>query len=278
MKIGLINIEPKIQNTAYMQVAYHHRQKGDTVRLIAPDRDLTQYDKLYCSSLFDFTDKSNVPQNALCGGTGFDLTTTLPFDCDLDYSLYPACECSYIWMSRGCIRNCGFCIVREKEGYIRSVEPKNLNPNGKYIKVQDNNFFANPDWKKSIWKLWKIGQPLEFLGIDVRILNRDMCEALKYTKHYKQLKIAWDNPKDDLEPQIEQLLRFVKPYKIMCYVLIGYDSTEEQDLERVRTLQEYGIDIFIMAMNRQDRKQKAFQKWVNSFNYRETLWEDWDWN
>ena len=48
------------------------------------------------------------------------------------------------FFSRGCIRKCPFCLVREKEGYIRAVEPVELNPEGKWIEVLDNNFFANP--------------------------------------------------------------------------------------------------------------------------------------
>lgn len=37
-----------------------------------------------------------------------------------------------------------FCLVRNKEGYIRAVEPVELNPKGNWIEVLDNNFFANP--------------------------------------------------------------------------------------------------------------------------------------
>lgn len=267
MNIGLINIEPKIQNTAYMQIAYHHRQMGDTVRLLATGRDLGQYDTLYCSSLFDFTDKSNVPENAVCGGTGYDLTTKLPFDCDLDYSLYPDCDCSYIWLSRGCVRKCGFCVVHDKEGMIKAVKPKNLNPNGKYIQVQDNNFFASPEWRKSLWWLWETNQPLDFQGVDARLLTLDMADALKYTRFYKQLKIAWDNPNDDLKDNIKLLLKKVRPSNVMCYVLIGYDSTHEQNIYRVRKLQEFGITVYVMCIDRKDAYQKKFQKWVNSFTY-----------
>ena len=216
MNVGLINIEPKIQNTAYMQIARHHKDNGDTVQW-AKAEDYSKYDKLYCSSLFDFTDHSNVPDNALCGGTGYDLTTTLPFDCDLDYSLYPECDCSYVWMSRGCVRNCGFCVVRKKEGKLRATTPKNLNPRGKYIKVQDNNFFASPEWKKSLWWLWQTNQPIEFLGIDVRSLTLEKVDTLKYTKMYKQLKIAWDNPREDLIPHI-QLFTVNKNLKNISYL------------------------------------------------------------
>lgn len=274
MKIGLINIEPNIQNTAYMQIAYHHRENGDTVRLLSPDRDLDQYDKLYCSSLFTFTDKSGVPPEAVCGGTGFDLTTKLPFDCDLDYSLYPECDCSYVWFSRGCIRNCGFCVVKRKEGMLRPVTPKNLNPESKYIQVQDNNFFANPEWKKAIWQIWDWGQPVDFQGVDIRLLTPDMCSCLRYTRHHKQLKIAWDNPKQDLISRIRNLLGYVSPSKVMCYVLIGHKSTVEQDLYRIEELRKLKISPYVMCIDRKDPHQKKFQKWVNGHAYWNVRWED----
>ena len=62
----------------------------------------------------------------------------------MDYSIYPEYPFSLQFFSRGCIRKCPFCLVREKEGYIQAVEPVELNPKGKWIEVLDNNFFANP--------------------------------------------------------------------------------------------------------------------------------------
>lgn len=271
MKVGLINIEPKIFNTAYMQIAYYHRHRSDIVKWAIKNG---QYDELYCSSLFDFTDKAQVPDKAICGGTGFDLTTKLSFDCDLDYSIYPECDHSYIWFSRGCIRDCGFCIVQEKEGYIKPVEPKNLNTKGKYIVVQDNNFFANPEWKKAIWKLWGYNQPVDFQGVDIRLLTSDMIDCLRLTRHYKQLKIAWDNPKEDLTENIKSLLLKVVPSKIMCYVLIGYNSTVEQDIMRIQRLRELKISPYVMCIDRKDQHQKKFQKWVNGHACWNIKWEN----
>lgn len=271
MNIGLIDIEPRIFNTVYMQIAYYHKQRGDTVEWYDPTR---QYDQIYCSSLFTFTDKSNVPEIAFRGGTGFSLETTLPFDCDLDYSIYPDCDWSFVWFSRGCLRNCDFCVVRQKEGKIRSVEPKNLNPNGKHVVVMDNNFFANPEWKKALWQLWEWGQPVDFQGVDVRLLTHEMCQNLKYTRLHKQLKIAWDRPTQDLTKKIRGLLHYIAPRNVMCYVLIGHDSTLDQDLYRIKKLRELKISPYVMCMNRQDQHQKKFQKWVNGHAYRNVKWED----
>ncbi len=262
MKIGLIDIEPKVVNTALMQIAFHHKQQGDTVEWAAP-LCYDQFDKLYCSSLFTYTDKSQIPPMAVCGGTGFDLTTTLPFDCDYDYSIYPECDYSIVWFSRGCIRDCPFCVVQQKEGKIHPTKPKRLNPSGEYIRVQDNNFFASSGWPLAMADIVISGQPVVMEGVDVRILTRPMMSALSLIKHHKQIKIAWDNPKDDLWPKLMEVVRYIRPYKIMCYVLIGYWSTPREDLERVFALEGLGIDPFIMPYNKTDPYQKRFARWVN---------------
>lgn len=133
MKIGLIDIESKIFNTAYMQIAQYHKERGDTVEWWSPLTD-RQFDHVYCSSLFDYTDKSEVPKRVICGGTGFDVTSRLSRmmeSCELDYSIYPKCRASYLWFSRGCDRRCPFCIVWQKEGPLHPTHEKNLNPRGK---------------------------------------------------------------------------------------------------------------------------------------------------
>lgn len=144
MKIGLYNLEPKIYNSALMQTSCYYKERGHEVELYSPLFHDT-YDLIYAYSLFDFTDKGYVREDMITGGTGFDISSRLPKeieDSDLDYSIQPNCDFSMIWFSRGCFRNCPFCVVNEKEGNIHPVKPKNLNPNGKYIKVMDNNLFA----------------------------------------------------------------------------------------------------------------------------------------
>ncbi len=275
MKVGLIDIEPKVFNTAYMQISCHHKQQDDSVEWAAP-LEYDKYDKLYCSSIFTFTNKSQVPSRAICGGTGFDLTTELPFDCEYDYSIYPKCDYSIQWFSRGCIRRCPFCVVWEKEGVIRSVQPKNGNPVGGYIVVQDNNFFASPEWRGAIRSLQWSSQPVDFAGgIDIRILTPEMCKALNSLKHVKQIKMAWDNPKDNLSKQFAEIIRHIKPYKLMVYVLIGYWSTPEQDMFRVETLRKLKIDPFIMPYDKTYYYQRRFARWVNhKAIFKSVKWED----
>lgn len=267
MKVGLIDIEPKVVNTAYMQIATYHKGKGDTVQWWTP---LThrQFDVVYCSSLFDYTDKSEIPGDVICGGIGFDVTSRLSRvmeDCGYDYSIYPTCVFSVVWFSRGCPRNCPWCVVPEKEGQIHTVSLKNFNPKGVYIVVQDNNFFAMKDWHFAILLLVEFGKPVDFQGIDVRVITRYQAYSLSRLRHYKQIKFAWDIPGDEKKvlAGIKLLVKYIRPYKLMCYVLIGYSSTEEEDLYRVETLRSLGIDPFVMSYDKKDLYQRSFARWVN---------------
>ncbi len=266
MKVGLLNLEPTIVNSAMMQVSQYYKEGGAEVYEWHP---LYDYDKVYAFSLFTYTDKESfVTPDMICGGTGFDVTSRLPKeieDCDYDWSLYPDCDFSMVWFSRGCFRKCPFCIVNEKEGDIHPVKPKNLNPNGKYIKVMDNNFFANPKWKSSIRQLLKWNQPVDIQGFDIRIFDGEQGEALNRLKHYHNIKFAWDNPKQNLDDKIEELLEYIKPKKLMCYVLIGYWSTRDEDLERVMHLwDDYGIHSYAMPYDKTDADQRMFVRWCNN--------------
>lgn len=276
--IALYNLEPKIENTAMMQVSMYHKLQGDKVELYNPLFHKS-YDKIYAFSIFKYSDKGYVTKDMICGGTGFDETIKLPMEiaeCDYDYSIYPNCETSYVWFSRGCIRRCPFCIVHKKDGYIRPVSIKNLNPKAKYISIMDDNFFANPKWKDAVKQLIEWNLPVDFqCGIDVRLFDKEQGDALQSLKLYKQIHIAWDNPKDNLLPKIKELMQYIKPYKIMCYVLIGYWSSKEEDLYRVEELKKLGIDPFVMPYNKKDKYQKDFARYVNmKAIFKSVKWQD----
>jgi len=62
---------------------------------------------------------------------------------------------------------------------------------------------------------------------------------------------------------------------LTAYVLIGYNTTPEQDLYRVMKLKEEGIKPFVMAYDKTNRYQKDFARWVNRKAIFETVkWED----
>jgi hypothetical protein len=284
MRIALYNLEPNIENTAMMQVSQYHKQQGDTVEFYSPLYH-KEYDRIYAFSIFQFTSKKNVTPDMICGGTGFNIRSSLPPEigaCNLDYSIFPRCRTSYLWFSRGCIRQCPFCVVPEKEGWIHAVIPLNLNPRGNYISVMDNNFFANPSYHVAVDYLKNLGQPVFFQqGIDVRLFDDEQGRILQTMKLHNQLYVAFDDPRqeDQILPKIEWLLEYLPLRKIACYVLIGYWSTMQEDLDRVEILRNLGIDPFVMPFNRRDPYQKAFARWVNAHikgpwkDYRHGKWK-----
>lgn len=278
MDIGIIDIDGKYPNLALMKISTYHKSVGDNVEFAR----LKHYDKLYISKLFKFSEINyntlTTANEIIIGGSGYDLNVRLPehIECmDPDYSLYPNCNFSLQFYSRGCIRKCPFCIVHNKEGKIQSVKKLDLNPKGEWIEVLDNNFFANPNWREAIEDLKATKQKVNLHGVDVRIMDEEQAQALNSLKHHKQIHIAWDNPKDNILPKIEAMLKWIKPYKIMCYVLIGYWSTPEQDLQRIEALRKLKIDPFVMPFNKTDPYQKDFARWVNhKAVFKTCTWEE----
>lgn len=258
MKIGLIDVDGhNFPNFALMKISAWHKAQGDDVEWARP-RELfgtEEYDVIYASKIFtfspDFDARQYVCKKLMKGGTGYDIKSRLPEPIEecrlLDYTIYPQYEFSVQFFSRGCIRSCPFCLVHDKEGKIHSVQPHALNPRGKWIEILDNNFFANPEWRKAAQYIKDAGQPVKFHGVDVRIMNEEQAAFLNEIKHVGNIHIAWDLPQIDLRPQLEKMCKYVNPSKITCYLLIGFNSTKEQDLHRARVLKELGIKPFAQA-------------------------------
>jgi hypothetical protein len=280
LNVRLVNVDSKMVNMALLKIAGYHKAFGNDVAFYDPLMDSQNTDLLYSSKVFNFTeDYQYYPDTKIIkGGSGYDLAVKLPEEienADPNYSIYEGCDYSIQFFSRGCTRKCPFCIVREKEGVIRPDKAIKLNPNGKWIEVLDNNFFANPEWKSAAEQLLEWKQPVNFHGIDVRIMTEEHAYYLNKIKRHKQIHIAWDNPKDNILPKLKEITQWLKPYKIMCYVLIGYWSTPEEDMYRVQELRSLKIDSFAMPFDKSDPYQKNFARWVNhKAIFKSVKWED----
>lgn len=241
-RIGLIDVDGhRFPNFAMMRLSAYHKSHGDNVEWAVPAKT---YDIVAASKIFTFSrdfDYSGIDTHKMIkGGTGYDIGSRLPKEIEestaMDYSLYPQYQFSIQFFSRGCIRHCPFCLVREKEGYITPVTPVNLNPLGKHIEVLDNNFFANPAWHDAIEYLLSAKQKVNLHGVDVRIMDEEQAYWLNRLPLYKSIHIAWDFPQLDLTEKLREVTRYIKPYKLMCYVLVGFNSTIEEDMYRIERL------------------------------------------
>lgn len=288
MRIGLVDVDGhNFPNFALMRISGYHKGIGDEVEWADPM--MGNYDRVYMSKIFTFT--PDYPYEFDCevikGGTGYDIKSRLPKEIEdstaMDYSIYPDCNFSIQFFSRGCIRKCPFCLVSDKEGHIHRAKPVELNPNGEWIEVLDNNFFANPYWKNAMKYLIKANKPVKFHGVDIRIMTEEQASWLNKVKLKGRIHIAWDNPSLDLTDKLEEVTKYIKPYKLMCYVLIGFNSTIEQDLYRVETLRKFGIDPFVQPYRDFENKrvptqyEKDFARWANNkIVYRKCRFEDFE--
>ena len=73
----------------------------------------------------------------------------------------------------------------------------------------------------------KAGQPVKLHGVDVRIMDEEQAWHLNRLRMKQNIHIAWDLPQLDLRDRLKEMVKHVKPYKITCYVLIGFNSTIE---------------------------------------------------
>ncbi len=264
MNIGLVDVDShNYPNLALMKISAWHKAHGDNVEWAMPM--FGDYDRVYQSKIFTFTpdEQTNWNCEVVRGGTGYDIRSRLPEDMErstaMDYSIYPQYEFSIQFFSRGCIRHCPFCLVHDKEGLIHPVEPLQLNPNGKHIEVLDNNFFANPEWKFAVDFLLATKQKVNLHGVDIRIMNEEQAFWLNKLPLHKNVHIAWDLPQIDLTDKLREVIRYIKPWKLMCYVLVGFNSTIEQDMYRIERLRELGIKPFVMPYRDFENKTQPSQ-------------------
>ncbi len=262
MLVGLLNLEPKYKNLALEKIRLYHTLQGDTVEDYFPLKS-NQYDKIYCSSIFTFTPKRNLPPNAICGGTGFDLTTALPPEI---YEMKP--HLNFGFTVRGCGRNCRFCVVPRKEGRPR-IEAKFKDLwDGKSKIVTD--YANNVLWLEYYFyylcdEAEELGITVDWnQGLDFRLLTQRIVERLIRIKH-TEFHFAFDNP--SYLPGVDRAIHLLQANGInRCnwYVLVGFDTTFEDDLMRLNYLRDHNQNAYVQRYNgTKDRRYIPLARWAN---------------
>lgn len=276
MKIGLIDVDShNFPNLALMKISAHHKTRGDTVDWW---NGFIHYDIVYKSRVFDDTYSADhiTVKDAdmiIAGGTGYDLTNKLPDEIEHqypDYSIYPQHPEAYGFLTRGCPRNCPFCIVGEKEGRVsRHVADLSEFWRGQEkIKLLDPNLLACKNHESLLQQLISSGAAVDFTqGLDARLLNRDNVQLLTKVKT-KRYHFAWDREKGT-EAVLAGLRLFaesISPWRIVVYVLTNYDTPFKFDLHRVYTLRSLGMDPYVMIYDKPNAPQRSndLQGWVNN--------------
>jgi hypothetical protein len=288
MKILLVDMDSKIPNLALMKISAWHKLQGDETGFAVSDPD-----KVYISCIF----KKNAGQakgistfypdaEIDIGGSGVDLKKELPIDIEMmkpDYDLYPSTY-SQGYTTRGCTRKCGFCIVPEKEGEIRTVQhPREFHdPRFDTCMIMDNNLFAASDeWQHDVLS-WFIDNKIKMLspqGWDARLLTKERWNLLNKVKHAGTIHFAWDNI--EYQNHVERAIDIIKRsgiskrdlrVNISFYVLCGFALSNGKprqipfspdDLYRCQTLKDLGVRAFVMPYHKKDKQINALARWAN---------------
>lgn len=290
MKIGLIDVDGHgWPNLCLMKISAYHKARGDVVEWW---NGLKHYDVVYKSKVFDQTYSRDMEHcvNADMikeGGTGYGLNNKLPEAVEHsypDYSLYrfqlskgaavdpyQVRDTAYGFLSRGCPRGCGFCVVSEKESH-RSEKVADLAEfwNGqKTIKLLDPNLLACPEAEKLLEQLANSKAYVDFTqGLDIRLIDRGNVEMLNRIR-IRRLHFAWDDPAEDLTECFQKFnkhARIQDPSKKIVYVLTNFSSSHEQDLYRIYTLRDLGFSPYVMIYDKPKapKKTKMLQRWCNN--------------
>ncbi len=266
MKISLLTDAPK-HNLALMKISAWHKANGDEVKLNMP---LWKADKTYASVLFEwnrdtfFADEYGGP--AFNGGYhGKEIRP--------DYGLY-GLNFSLGYTYRYCPRKCSFCKVSYLEipSSLKSIWEFH---NSRFNKIclLNNNTFFDTQWRETFEEIWDANLTVvDENGYDLRLIDDEKAEALRRTRFQGKIHYAWDRMSDEKE-----ILRGLSlAPKGVVYVLIGYDTSQEEDFYRCQKIIDYGFDPYPMPYN-QNKQEKMFKRFINTFMWRKykTLKEAW---
>ena len=287
MIVNLIDVDShNFPNLPLMKLSAWHKTLGDSVDWYNPLMAWRNPpDLVYMSKVFSFTPDYPHPINAgkiLKGGTGYDYPNGgLPLSEPIehiypDYNLYPTLckDTAYGFLTRGCPRGCDFCIVGQKEGQL-SRKVANLQEfwhGQKNIVLLDPNLFACKDWENLSQQLISSHSYIDFSqGCDIRLMTESKATYIQKMK-IKQIHFAWDrySDKEIILPKFEMFREITgwDHHKMTVYVLCGFDTTFEQDLERIYLLRDFGYRPYVMIYDKHKLKRndplKKLQRWVNS--------------
>jgi len=285
MRIALIQVDGKQPNLALMKLSAWHKAQGDGVD-VSPVPGV-YYNRAYRAKVFDFSPEYPYHIHAdeiIQGGTGYDLTTVLPDEVEAIYPDYAAfgVDRAIGYTTRGCVRKCSFCVVPQKEGLVHRVADLSDFWHGQErVELLDNNLTTSPkDFEKTCLQLIDAKVRVDFSqGLDLRLITVEQAQTLRKVKLWKQIHFAWDNVKEESEVlhglENLRLGGFTSYHDIMVYVLIGFDSTPEEDLHRVETLRSLRVDPFVMPFVKSDLYQRRFARWCNmKATFKSCRWSD----
>lgn len=306
MRIGLIDVDGHhFPNLCLMKLSAWHKQQGDTVEWHSDEAetyDIVYMAKVFSDA---YSPDVPEPQNArkvVKGGTGYAIwledgkevyhkekDPPLPVEVETiypDYSLYPEYtgwgkplkqQTAYGFLTRGCPRGCSFCHVAPKEGR-RAYKVADLTQfwsgQGNII-LSDPNILACRDAPDLLKQIVDSGAKVELnQGIDARLITPELAELLA-GMNLKTPHFAMDSM-----GVMQTVARGLKLYRDACirlkgkwrwrdnkvFCLTNFDTTFEQDMERIELIQSLEYWPFVMVYNKPSALKiiRRLQRWCDN--------------
>lgn len=235
----------------------------------------------YCISLVDgkevFDKKKDIE-------LPHEIETIYP-DYEIYYDRIPEVKnTAYGFLTRGCpygydtdnpcrVNTHDYCHVSMKEGFC-SHKVANLDTfwrGQKNIVLLDPNITVCSDWKELFQQLIDSRAWIDFSqGLDIRMMTDEKAEMIRQMK-IKQVHFAWDRygDKNNILPKFRAFKEITgwDKRKMQVYVLTNFNTTHEQDLERIYTLRDIGYWPYVMIYDKENLPKghitRKLQRWVN---------------
>lgn len=178
------------------------------------------------------------------------------------------------FLTRGCFRQCPFCVNRLERRIIphSKIEwflDNEVDENGKlkrpYIYLWDDNFLASSPrvWRPLLKELQETGRPFQFRqGLDERIIaespyGEEIAETLSKCRYHGDYIFAFDNWSDrEKIVKALKIWRFYNKKETKFYLFCGFRLTPDNDeklyqdvweiFQRIKILMQYGCLGYIM--------------------------------
>lgn len=286
MKIGIWT--DTNENLAAMKISAYHKAKGDDVERWFP---FTVYDRIYACKIFgdEYTQLPEQPfqtDEIIYGGTGFDVKIVgerekyikgqdLPPEIEHiypDYELYGV-KRAIGFLSRGCPNRCPFCLISIKEGVVSNkvADVSEFWKGQKEIEILDPNLLACKDHIELLQQLIDTKAKINFSqGLDARFITDENAELLSTIK-LSMVHFAMDLPQNNerVKKGLEIFLKHnpkINKRNIVVYVLTNFNTTFEQDYERINIIKSLGIkpDVRIYRKETAPRITRDLARWCNN--------------